>query len=689
MSPIPNIPIPEEERPIVASLLKDMRAALSYLSFYSADSPFVTQAVSLFHAGLSRLLVERSPLVLTSGGGEVSVNGERWEDSEVIARAMWVHACPGFAISRGIPLSECRSFLKVLATTTPGRFSLHELVGEGVEFPHVAWGGNAQEAAPAESESAPAAFEPAPESVVVASSPYQDSPVLRASDLEAAPDTLSIPDLKAMLVLVAEAWQLSRQVESHLVDTPQARVFMTLFKRFFTHFLERLGTVSCELESIQGWFDCPEGEKVESHMEDAMRDLLSVAVDKGFTDVLYDPAATGLVSECLAHWGSTGQHELLEKTVEVLAKGLQGDPQVREQALTHLMDSRPWVSNTRLVGDILDRLTSQLSEEDVPGSYQKGLLIAWDLLEPALEANLDDQVLGLLSTLHLHVDDEAPLFAERPALVRQWILGKSTPELVRRLVKLAHRHHRVAHFPLVATIAAPLLLADFYAAGPEEIPTFLRLFREMREQVRVSLMERLPVSAEEMEVRLLLLIVHTCGIDPALSLQISAWMAKGSRELKESILQTVEDLGDPAGGPALRLALLDDDEEIASEAARVLSAIGFKPAAPLMARVVKMRKEHGKPHEAYHAAVCRALGVFLLPETIPYLEDLVHKKGLFGSQAPSGIREAALRALACFPQPEAKDFLETVAREGDGLAKKVLEEVKEREAAEMKEEKPA
>jgi hypothetical protein len=95
MSPIPNIPIPEEERPIVASLLKDMRAALSYLSFYSADSPFVSQAVSLFHAGLSRLLAERSPLVLTSGGGEVSVNGERWEDSEVIARAMWVHALPG------------------------------------------------------------------------------------------------------------------------------------------------------------------------------------------------------------------------------------------------------------------------------------------------------------------------------------------------------------------------------------------------------------------------------------------------------------------------------------------------------------------------------------------------------------------------------------------------------------------
>jgi hypothetical protein len=171
-------------------------------------------------------------------------------------------------------LSECRSFLKVLATTTPGRFSLHELVAEGVEFPHVAWGGNAQEAAPAESGAAPAAFEPAPESVVVASSPYQDSPVLRASDLETAPDTLSIPDLKAMLVLVAEAWQLSRQVQSHLVDTPQARVFLDVVQAVLHPFLGeawdgqlRVG-IHPRLSSI-----APRGKRWNRIMEDAMRDI--------------------------------------------------------------------------------------------------------------------------------------------------------------------------------------------------------------------------------------------------------------------------------------------------------------------------------------------------------------------------------------------------------------------------------
>jgi hypothetical protein len=668
MSPLFVTSIPEFERPVVVSLLKDMRAALSYLSFYSPDSPFVSQAIFMFHGGLTRLLANHPTVVFQSVEGDLRVNGTVWEDTEVIARLMMLRDCPAFSVSHGASLEECVIFLKLLTTSDATHPPIQNVLEAYQAVPHFAW--VSEDVLP----EAPAAVEMVPAKEIAAVSAHSDRPVLTVEDLHNAPDIESTPDLKSMLVLVAEAWQLSRQVEQHLVDTPQARVFMTVYRRFFHHFLERLGTVSGEIEAIQGWFHCPEGEEVEAHMEDAMRELLSVAMEKGYTGVLYDPAAAGLVSECLAHWGAEGKHELLAKTVEALAKGLQGEPEERELALTHLMDSRPWVSNVHLVGVILDRLTAQLSEETVPGLYQKGLLISWDLLEPAMEAGLENQVLGLLSTLHLHADDEAPTFKERPALVRQWILGKSRPDLVRELVRLAHRHRRLAHYPLLSTIAATLLLDDFYAAGPEEIPSFLRLFTEMREQVRVALMERLPSSAEEMEVRLLLLIVNTCGIDPALSLQISAWMAKGSKELKNSILNTIEEVGDPGGGPALRLALLDDDETIAMEATRILSKIGFKPAVPLMMKAIKIRKDHGKAYEMFQAAVCKALGVFGIPETLQYLSEQTKKKNLFGGGAPLSVREAAVRAMAHFPQPGVAEFLDTLSGEDEVILRRAIDD---------------
>jgi len=669
MSPHQVVPIHENQKPVVVALLKDMRAALSYLSFYSADSHFVSQAVSMFHTGLTHLLAQNDSLVFQAGDGVLILNGAPCEDTEVIVRTMWARSCPGFSIARGVLLAESTSFLRMLASSKTDPRKFQDELGSGKTLPHYGWvttvevGGEAP---------ASIVLVPGPEPVLT--SAYSDSPVLTVEDLHNAPDTGPSPDLRSMLVLVAEGWQLSRQVQHHLVETPQARAFLQLFRRFFAHFLDRISTVSGEMESIQGWFKIPEGDEVKAPMEDAMRDLLAVAVEKGYTDVLYDPAAAGLVSECLAHWGATGQHDLVEQTVGALARGLQRDVQDRELALTHLMDSRPWVSNSHLVGVILDRLTAQLSEETNPGLYQKGLLIAWDLLEPAVEANLETQVLSLLSTLHLHADDEAPLFRERPALVRQWILGKSRPELIRSLVALAHRRRRLGSFPILASMAAPLLLNDFYAAGPEEVPGYLKIFAEMREQVQAALMERLPVSTEEMEVRLLLLIVHTCGVDAGLSLQISAWMAKGSRELKESIISTIEEVGEPGGGPALRLALLDDDEGIAMEAARVLSKIGFKPAVPLMIKAVKIRKDHGKPVESFHPAVCKALGVFALPETLSYLMEQTRKKTLWGSGSPLAVREAAARALVHFVQPEASGFLDALLREGDTAILKAVEE---------------
>jgi hypothetical protein len=672
MTPITFSPIPENQRSIANQLLKNMRAALSYLSFYSADSPFISQAVSMFNNDLSQLLVKNNPLVFQAVEDSLFLNGIPCEDTEAIARSIRSHGCLGFSVALGVSLAECRTFLKMMASEKPLTKTVQEVLEAGEELPHFGWVTGTE----AGGES-PAATGMAPKKETAVEPASTVSPVWAEDDIHPSSEMQPTPDIKNMLVLVAEAWQLSRQVERHLADTPQASTFMHVFRSFFGHLLDRIGAVSGEMESIKDWFHCPEGENVEIKVEDAMRDLLAVAMEKGYTDVLYDPAAAGLVSECLAHWGASGRHDLLEQTVEALARGLQRDVDVRELSMTHLMDSRPWVSNRHLVSNILDHLTAQLSEETNPGLYQKGLLIAWDLLEPAVEVGLENQVLGLLSTLHLHAEDEAPLFPERPALVRQWIYGKSNPDLVRKLVALAHRRHRLGHYPLLSAIAAPILLEDFYAARPEEVPAYLKTFFEMKEQIQAALTERLSISTEEMEVRLFLMIVHTCGVDPGLSLQISAWVAKGSRDLKESIIHTIEEVGEPGGGPALRLALLDDDEGIASEAARVLAKIGFKPAAPLMIKAVKLRKKYGKPVELFQVEVCKALGIFALSETLPFLKEQTRKKNLFGGGASPAIREAATRALMHFKQPEVPKFLEWLYQEGDEYIRKAVQEERE------------
>jgi hypothetical protein len=581
-------------------------------------------------------------------------------------------------VASGVTYAECAEFLRRL--TDPGEAAGFRAAFTGeAPLASFAWvepaPGTTDAAAPSAPPETAAPVAEAPETP--ASGMRMEDPVLTGDTLRAAPKSAFAPDPDGLVALVAEGWQMSRELSRHLDDTPQAKAFRQVFRRFFQHLLDRVGAVSPELSAIQGWFQCPAGDAVEDGVEAAMRGLLAVAVEKGWTQVLYDPGTSGLVSDCLAEWGATGRHDLVERSVEALARGLQGEGEERELALTHLMDSRPWVRNPRLLQVILDRLTAQLSEETDAGLYQKGLLIAWDLLEPSLEARDPRQaqsVLALLATLHLHADDDAPAFPERPQLVRHWILGKSRPELVRRLVALAQENGRLAHFPLLGMIAAPILMNDFLAAGPEDIPRYLQAFGEMREQVQAVLVEKLPESLEEVEVRLLLLIIRSCGIDPALALQLSAWLAKGSLELKYNIIGTIEEINDPRGGPALRMALLDDSEGVAVEAVKALVKIGFTPAAPLMVKALQLRRTHGKPHEEFHAAVCDALGAFGQGDTVPWLMDQARKKGILGGPtAPLSVRVAALTALSRFDAPEVWKVAEEVAHEKEPALQEVVD----------------
>ena len=181
--------------------------------------------------------------------------------------------------------------------------------------------------------------------------------------------------------------------------------------------------------------------------------------------MLFDPATEGLVSDCLTHWGNNNQQDLIEKTVFSLADGLRGNPMERQLALTHLMDARPWVKNAKLVEKVLDQLNALIASEVYPGTYQSALLLSWDLVEAALDLNIEQPVLTLLATLHFQADDEVAAFPECSIIARHWLYERSTPELIRRLVNCAHKAGKLHHFPLLGEMAGPILLEDFFRSS--------------------------------------------------------------------------------------------------------------------------------------------------------------------------------------------------------------------------------
>jgi len=392
--------------------------------------------------------------------------------------------------------------------------------------------------------------------------------------------------------------------------------------------------------------------------------------------VLFDPSTEGLVNDCLTHWGANGQHELVAKTVTCLAEGLTGDPSERGLALTHLMDARPWVRNVELLEKVLDHLNTQLANETNAGLYQSGLLLAWDLMGTAIESGKEAPVLTLLSTLHFQADDDLETFPERVHIARHWLFERSTPDLIRRFVYCAHRAGQLHHFPLLGEMAAPLLMEDFFLAHAPEKAFYLQLFGEIAGPIRSSLTEWLADISDENEMRLLLPILRVVGMDAALSLQVCSWIAKGSRELKINLISLIEEINVPLGGPALRLAVFDDSEEIAALAARVIGKIHFTPGIPVLLKATKIREERFEKNEAFLTAVCRTLGDLGQSEALTFLQDIARKKPLFrGKNFPLAVRLEAIQALTQINKPEVWSFLGTLMEEKNPALQETLDRI--------------
>jgi hypothetical protein len=293
-----------------------------------------------------------------------------------------------------------------------------------------------------------------------------------------------------------------------------------------------------------------------------------------------------------------------------------------------------------------------------------------------MEKGQELPVLTLLSTLHFHADEDISTFPERSHIARHWLFERSTPELIRLFTSVAYKAGQLNHFPLLGEMAVPVLLKNYFAAPATEKPGYLQLFAEMKEPARSVLAESLADAKEEAEVRELVPVLRVCGIDPGLSLQLCSWVAKGSQELKLNLIGMIEEMGDPAGGLALRLALFDDSEEIASLAARVIGKIHFTPGLAVLLKAAKIREGRFAGNEKFLTAVCQSLGDLAQESALPFLQEIARKKALLrGKNYPQPLRLEAIQAITRIDKPEAWHFVESLMEEKNPAFQEALEKI--------------
>jgi hypothetical protein len=696
MNPVQVKAVPEDLKISIPQLMRDYKTALSYVSFYSGDSPFVIQALQKCHRDFQRILQACGSVLLYRDRGKLLLNDLNFSEVEDLDKIFQEKDIRGVQFFDGLTVSELTLWMKQIASpfTDPSE--------KTVEFSHITLLSNdtavtiirEEVEEPAAPMMEPVIFQPEEAQPFVAVAQSEPTPVQRAAssslqDLvqdenfplrQAFPSPLPENEEKAneaLLSFVAEAWQYSQMQKRSSGSEAETAALAGSFGKLFGRLLDRMEKASPGFANIRQWFKATPGELLETDVVASMYPLLESAVRNRWTAVLFDPATEGLITEALAYWGANGKQELVEKTVRALADHLNSEDSLEKQlALTHLMDARPWVRNAELAQKVLEQLNQLLANESIPSLYQTALLLAWDLTEPVLAGGGEQPVLVLLSTLHFHADEETTRFPERLHIARHWLFERSNPDLTRRFVRCAFQAGWLPRFPLLGEIAARPLLEDFFKAQATEKSAYLQLFAEMKEPIRSALAELLADSPGEEGVVQLIPILRVCGMDPALSLQLAAWLSKGSRELKLNLLGVIEEVGDQGAGPALRLAVFDDSEEIAALAARVIGKIGFSRGLPVLLKAVKIREDRFPSNEQFLISVCQSLGDLCAPEGIPFLQDIARKKALLrGKNYSLPIRLEAIGALTKINQPEVWTFLGSLMEEKNPALQESLDKI--------------
>jgi hypothetical protein len=188
-----------------------------------------------------------------------------------------------------------------------------------------------------------------------------------------------------------------------------------------------------------------------------------------------------------------------------------------------------------------------------------------------------------------------------------------------------------------------------------------RVLEGTNDPVRSVMAEFLAGTQDEAVVRLMIPLLRKYGMDAGLSFQLCYWVSKGSRELKLSLIEMIDELNDASGGSVLRMALFDDSEEIAASAARVTGKIHFIRGLPALLKAAKIRENRFPENEVFLTAVCRSLGELAQPESGSFLRDIAAGKSPRAGRTISlPLRMEAIQALGKIKGAENSGFLESL-----------------------------
>lgn len=668
------VPLSPSLRKQAAQLLKDFRSAVNYVSFYSLDSPFVSQSLRKLHEEFSAFLKTTSPVLFHRQEKLIAVNGLLFEGTEPLRQLWEKRAFTGLQFHSGLTFAETARMMEYLASPAHRNENFCNALSEKSLFPHIAcfekievlFEGKMHDQTP------PASLQEEAPPFETAAEPLPKNPLERLE-----PENIVQLPTDQVLALVAECWQYAIFLRRHENSAPEILLLQQSFRNLFHKLLDRLEEARPDFREIAEWFRAKEGEPVSEKSEQAVSRLLEKAVENNWTGVLADASTVGLVGEALARWGAEGRHDLLSGAVRALANLLPSPSWMeRRTALMHLRDPRPFLLEPSCVLLLLHRLTELLAIETIASLYQSALLLSFDLIEPALESNGGEEVLALIETLQSHAEEPHGAFSERHHLARHFLQVKATPDLLRRLVETACAKGKLAHYPLLNAAAAPVFWEDFRRSTVSKQSDFLNLFRQMRDAVQSQIVLALGEAEEERQVQACLPVLRAIGVDAATGLVLASWMAKGSRELQFNIMGTLEQSASKEGAVALRPALFEDSEEIAEEAVRLIGKLGYRAGVPLLLHAADLREKHGKLTASFRKTLCEAFAELQDPAAIPFLEETAKKSGWLGRKTqPLSVRIAAARALVRFSDPAVWKFLEDLSQEKDPEFQAALSDV--------------
>jgi HEAT repeats len=119
---------------------------------------------------------------------------------------------------------------------------------------------------------------------------------------------------------------------------------------------------------------------------------------------------------------------------------------------------------------------------------------------------------------------------------------------------------------------------------------------------------------------------------------------------------------------ALQKTLDDPEREIRIAAARALGDLKYRPAAQVLARIVKGRDIRGADISE-KVAVFEAYGLVAEADGLEVLDGLLNGKGFLGKREPTEIRAAAALALGRIPGAEARASLEKATQDDDPVVR--------------------